>query len=188
MKKSLIVVTALILFSGAAFAQAEIGFNGMGAKVGFVMPEDPIESTIGFGLVSDLGTIMPNLALHAYVDYWGKSYDESEHYESKFSVVSIAAIAKYLISSGGSLTPYVGGGLGLEFASVSGEYTGPSVPGYTEDFDYDETETETDLGIHLVGGAMMELSPAMKGFAEVKYTIGDVDYLGIFAGVIYSLK
>ncbi|HNR68074.1 MAG TPA: outer membrane beta-barrel protein [bacterium] len=186
MKKSLIVVTALILFSGAAFAQAEIGFNGMGAKVGFVMPEDPIESTIGFGLVADLGTIMPNLALHAYVDYWGKSYDESEHYESKFSVVSIAAIAKYLISSGGSLTPYVGGGLGLEFASVSGEYTGPSVPGYTEDFDYDETET--DLGIHLVGGAMMELSPAMKGFAEVKYTIGDVDYLGIFAGVIYSLK
>ncbi|MBN1541493.1 outer membrane beta-barrel protein [candidate division KSB1 bacterium] len=184
MKKLLVAVSVLTLLSGAAFAQADIGLKGVGGKLGFIMPEDPIDSTIGFGVVGDLGTIMPNLALHAYVDYWGKSYDEGEYYEFKFSVISIAAIAKYMFETGGNLQPYAGGGLGLEFASASGEYTGPTY-GDFDSYDYDETET--DLGIHLVGGAMMDLSPQLKGFAEVKYSIGDVDYFGIYAGAIFSL-
>jgi hypothetical protein len=63
----LIVVSAL---ASATLAASDIGFCGFGARLGVVMPEDPIENTFGLGIHADLGTIADNLYLGAVGEYW----------------------------------------------------------------------------------------------------------------------
>ncbi len=188
MKKALATLALSLLLVGVSMGQANLGFNGVGARVGFVMPEDPIDNTIGFGLHADLGTIMPNLGLFGAVDYWGKTYEESGFgttIKTTFSVISVSAIAKYMFEMDGSFTPYAGGGLGLEIGRASFEYDGPQNEFFNIE---DDSDTSTDIGIHLVGGASMPLSPTLTGIAEAKYTLGDLDYLSLMVGVTYALK
>ena len=185
MKKTRIAILALItIFACSSFAKSEIGFNAVGGRIGFIMPEDPIDNTFGFGLNADLGTLMPNLTLHAYLDYWSKGYDVT-YYEWSWSVIGLGAIAKYEFAMEGNIKPYAGGGLGFNIGKWSSKYTGPTSPFLT---DVEASESETDIGIHLLGGAKMPLSPKMDGFAELKYTIDGADYLGIYVGVSYKLK
>ena len=61
----------MVLFvANLSYGQANIGFKGIGGKVGLVMPEDPIESTFGLGVVANLGTITPDIHLDAFIDFW----------------------------------------------------------------------------------------------------------------------
>lgn len=186
MKKiALMLVMGALLGSTALFAQSGIGLYGIGARLGYIMPEDPIESTLGFGAHVDLGTIMPNLTLHGYVDYWSKSYDELDYVESSFSLLGITAVAKYHFNVAGNIKPYAGGGLGLNIGSAEAKYTGPysDLVGNSE-----SSSSDSELGLNLVGGAAMELSPTLDGFAEARYNTGGVDYLGLYIGVTYKLK
>ncbi len=181
----------LLLLITSVFAQSQIGFNGVGGRFGFIMPEDPIENTIGFGVNADLGTITPDIKLFAYIDYWGKG-EEIVHYKYSYSVLGFAAIAKYEFKTSGQFVPYAGGGLGININKVKSEYDGPDLSseysGYYSASDYEYSDSETDLAIHLLGGASMPLSPKMDGFAEIKYTIaGDFDYFSIWAGINYKL-
>ena len=186
------IVFAVVLLAATlpVMGQVNIGLNGVGAQVGFVMPEDPIDNTIGFGANVDLGTLMPNLHLTGSLDYWKKSYDDNwgsgygaYDMEVSFSVISVAALAKYYFDMGQQFTPYAGGGLGLLFATSKVEVKS-SVPGVSGD----ESDTETELGVHLLGGASMPITPELDGFAELRYTLGDIDYFTILAGVTYALK
>jgi opacity protein-like surface antigen len=187
MKK--LVIIAMIFMVSTVFAQSEIGFKGVGGHIGFVMPEDPIDNTIGFGLDADLGTLMPNLHLGLYVDYWQKSYEESvgsfvsgSSWEVTFSMLNIGANVKYAFPTQGNIQPYAGGALGLGIASAS-------VESKSEYGDYSSDNSESDISIGLLGGASMPVSPMMDGFIEARYMIvGDGDYLGIFAGILYKLK
>jgi len=178
MKKVLFVVALLCMVS---LASAQVGLKGIGAHLGYVDPEDPISGTIGFGAQADLGTLMPQLALFAYVDYWGKSYDELGG-SVDFSDFDIAAIVKYYFP-GKDFKPYAGGGLGLNFASSSAHVD--AIYGIGGG---DYSTSNTDLSVHLLGGVQKELSPNLDGFAEIKYSLCKVDYLSIFAGVTYKLK
>jgi len=180
--KKLVVVMMLMLFSLAA-AKSEIGFKGVGGQIAFVMPEDPIDNTIGFGGNVYLGTLMPQLKLYAFVDYWGKSYGESSLIDVKFSMISIMAAARYGFSTSGNIKPYAGGGLGFNIGTSSVDYKGETY-GYA----VDKSESNTDLGVLLLGGASMTLSPNLEGFAEIRYNITDVEALGIYVGVTYMLK
>jgi opacity protein-like surface antigen len=187
MKKLVIVVALFFVFAGLSFAQSDIGFYGFGGRVGFVMPEDPIDNTIALGLNGDLGTIMPNLALFVYIDYWSKSYDQFNT-EVSFTTLGFGAIVKYMFEVSGDIKPYAGGGLGLQRSSSSVEYKGDDAFGGFFGESYETDASETDLGIHFLGGASMALSPAMDGFAEVKYTIDGIDHLGIYVGINYKLR
>ncbi len=189
MKKSLITAVLLLIVALplVTLAQTEIGLNGVGARIGYIMPEGDIENTLGFGLNADMGSFNKTIKLFAYLDYWGKGYDLG-YWEWSWSVIDIAAIAKYPFETQGNLKPYVGGGLGLSFNHWSSNYKGPSSPYFSEK-DFEASATDTEFAIHLLGGADMELSPKMVGFAEVKYTIaGNADYFGIFVGINYKLK
>ena len=189
MKKSLITTSLLLIFAIplVTIAQTEIGLNGVGARIGYIMPEGDIENTLGFGLNADIGTFNESIKLFAYLDYWGKGYDLG-YWEWNWSVINIAAIGKYPIEMQGSLKPYVGGGLGLSFNHWSSDYKGPASP-YVSENDLESSATDTELAIHLLGGADMELTPQMDGFAEIKYTIsGNADYFGLFVGINYKLK
>ncbi len=185
MKKAVlwvVVVVVMMSFSRIGFAQADIGFKGVGARLGYVMPEDPIENTLGFGAQAELGTIMPNLALSAILDYWKKSYDVGTNSDYGYSEFVIGALAKYYFKMNSAVKPYAGGGLGLVIGSSSWDYTniftGEKVS---------ESESDTDIGIFIQGGAEYPISPNFTGFAELKYHLGGIDYFGIFIGFNYML-
>ncbi len=186
MKKLILLLTIVFLASGSLVAQSDIGLYGVGGRVGYVMPEDPIENTLGFGANADLGTIIPDLHLSAFLDYWRKSYDYNFGFgsdaEASFSLLGIGAMVKYHFDIQNAITPYAGGGLGLSIGTSKVEFSTPYT-GKTS-----ESDSDTELGIHLAGGAMMPVSETMDGFAELRYTIGDdVDYFGIWVGVNYKL-
>jgi opacity protein-like surface antigen len=183
MKQVLVLVLALLVFTTLAVAKSDIGLKGVGGQLGFIMPEDPIDNTIGFGGHAYLGTIIPNLELYVYADYWGKKYAEATDWEAKFSVFGIAGVAKYRFDVKGNIKPYAGGGLALNIGSASADYTGP----YKQYYTTSTSSSDTELGLYLIGGASTALSTTLDGFAEIRYNTGGVDYLGIYAGVTYKL-
>jgi opacity protein-like surface antigen len=185
-KVALVLMVVALLMATSLMAKTELGLKGVGARVGYVMPEDPIDATIGFGGHADLGTLMPNLTLHGYLDYWSKSYAQSTYYDASFSVFAITAIVKYHFDMSGNIKPYAGGGLGLNIGKAKVDYTGPDYGGLYDGAS--SSSSDSELGLNLVGGAAMELSPTMDGFLEARYNTGGVDYFGIYAGITYKLK
>ncbi len=185
MKSRVVILGTFVVFLllvSSVFGQ--IGFNGIGATVGYIFPEDPIESTIAFGARADLGTIFsPNMTLMAEFLYWSKGYDESElgvDYGWSWSQIHITALTKYSFAQpGADLIPYAGGGLGLVMAKSEWD---TNIPGLSGD------ASETDLAIHLLGGIGYLLSPQMTGYAELRYTLDGADFFGIFVGVMYNLS
>jgi len=181
----LLMVVTLVLFA-ANMGYGQIGFKGVGGKVGFVAPEDPIESTFGLGVVADLGTITPDIHLGAFADYWGKSYDIFGA-EASFSLIVIGAAAKYYFPMENSkFKPYAGGRLG--FAIGKSKVT-------TEDIDTgfgiiqggETSASDTDLAFRILGGGELELSPGLNGFVEVIYELNGVDFFGVYVGIIKAL-
>ncbi|MHB2155707.1 outer membrane beta-barrel protein [Calditrichota bacterium GD2] len=169
-----------LAFVMEARAQFNFSFNGVGIYAGYVKPEDPIESTVGFGVRADLGTLMKdNITMGALIDYWGKQYGTTGN-EVTFSSVTVAPYVHYNFVTDASIMPYAGGGLGLTFNSteVTLSYLG-----------YSESASSSDTGFVLfgVGGAKMRLTDKMTGFAEARYQIGDIDVLSAVFGVIYRL-
>ena len=176
-------ILVALLIPTLSLAEANISLNGVGGRLGFVMPEDPIDNTIGLGLNADLGTLMPNLSLWGYLDFWSKGYDAG-YYEWSWTSIAIAAIAKYEFEMEGDIKPYAGGGLGFTITSWNSDYTGPAGFG----FDASTSDSNFDIGLHFLGGAAKEFSPQLTGFAELKYSIDGADYFGIYVGVSYKLN
>ena len=179
MNKCVVVLLALglvVTINPAAYAQTDIGLKGIGARVGFAMPEDPIDNTIGFGVVAKLGTFTPDIAFDAFIDFWSKGYDVGTA-EWKYTEIALGAMAKYFFPAGGDIKPYAGGGLALHYGKIS----------WDDPFFGDFSDSDTDIGIHLAGGVEKAFSPKMTGFAEAKYAIGGADYFFISAGVIFAM-
>lgn len=191
MKKLIFVafisVLAAVLFASAA--SAGIGFMGIGGRVGYVKPEDPIDGTFGVGVMANLGTIIPALRLEGSVDYWSKTYDwgiMGETAEWTWSDLMIGATAKYMIPTQGTVAPFVGGGLALhmfKWESTCDYYDYLLGENVSETCD----DTSNDIGFHAVGGVEMELSPNLKGGIEGRYAIADPDHFGIFGTITYML-
>lgn len=187
MKSLKVVVLSLMVLAifSSASAQTEIGFKGIGPRLGFVLPEDPIESTFGFGAQVDIGKIGP-MRLFAIAEFWSKSYDAWSGYEVNaewsWSQFVIGPMAKYYFNASGSIKPYTGGGVALSIGKWSWEHTDPVV-GYLE-----QSDSDTDIGFFFAAGFDFQLSPDMVGFVEGKYHMDGADYLAIFAGFTYMLK
>ncbi len=174
-----LLMLALLGFIAAlpAAHAADIGFKGIGARVGYVMPEDPIDNTFGLGLQVKLGTIIPELAFDAFVDFWSKSYDTGvSNYDASITDIGVGVLLKYYFMAEGSVKPYAGAGPALQFGSSK------------VDTPYGEaSDTDTDFALHLLGGVELPLSDQIDGLAEVKYVASDLNYFGIFAGIVYNL-
>jgi len=180
MKKYLFIVSAFLLMVSVALPQSDIGLKSVGGKIGYIMPEDPIESTLGFGIAADLGTITPAIHLGGFFEYWSKSYDISSYsykQEWSWSEFIFGATAKYYFKSSSNIKPYAGAGLNFIIGKWSWEASGFG----------DDSESETDIGFHFCGGVEHELSPTLNGFAEAKYTIDGADHFGIYVGVMYKM-
>ena len=187
MKVVLIMLVVLSTVS-LVYGQANIGFKGIGGKVGYAFPEDPLESTISFGAVVDLGTIIPALNIGAFVDYWANSYDAGTFASWGWTEINLGPFAKYYFPMDNSkFKPFAGGGLAFTFGKAKWEttdynpFTGQVISGN------EVSESETHVGFRLLGGADYELSPGLNGYVEVLYNISHVDYFGIYVGVVKVL-
>ncbi len=98
--------------------------------------------------------------------------------DATFSVIAIGATAQYYFAMDGALKPYAGAGIDFLIGSTSVDSPYGS--------QYDVHDTSTNIGFHFCGGADYPLSESMTGFGEVKYTIDDVDYFSIMAGVKFA--
>ncbi|HDL18549.1 MAG TPA: hypothetical protein ENH29_05800 [Bacteroidetes bacterium] len=189
--KTILASVLILTFATVAFSQVDIGFKGIGGKVGFVSPEDPIGSTLGLGVVADLGTITPDIHLSAFVDFWNKSYDSGSGfgYTAKWTwteMVFGAAAKYYFPMEGSKFKPYAGGGLG--FAYGKSKWTSDAInTGFGTIGGGSYSSSNTNIGFRILAGADYELSPGLTGFAEATYHIDGVDYFGIFVGVTKTL-
>jgi opacity protein-like surface antigen len=172
----LLTFVCMLCLTTLALGQ-NIGIQGIGGRLGFVLPEDPIASTIGLGVHADLGTITKDFHLSAFGDFWRKSYDHAFG-EWSLTQIGLGATAKYLFQIQSLIQPYAGAGLGFTIGHSSGESD------YTGD---EHSEWDFDLGMHLAGGAEYPFSSTLRGCAELNYHINGADYLGIWFGVTYML-
>ena len=173
--KSIFRLLAIAIFilslTGMSYGQMNIGFNGVGGKLGIAGPEgDGLGSPIMFGVLVDLGNITDVIHFGAFVDYWSKS---------NFSALTVAAIGSYYFPSESKAAPYVAAGLGLTRAKVTFDLGGLGLGS--------GSVSNNEISISVAGGVDLELSPKATGRAEFKYNLGGWDYWAITGGVIFAM-
>jgi Outer membrane protein beta-barrel domain len=181
---ALAAVAICMLTAANVSAAANVALRGIGLKVGVVNPED-IDMTLGAGLIVDLGTVHPHIALESYAGFWSQT---EEFYGSEFRVrdIAIGAKGKYLFTtSNPSLTPFAGAGLGLHFVNAHAEtpsfsFGGTVIPGTSVG------DTDTELGLDLGGGLRIDTGSQFSFVGEGWFTlVSDVNNFSLMAGAVY---
>jgi opacity protein-like surface antigen len=154
-----LVIAISVLISSEAFGQTDIGFKGIGLKLGYVDP-DKIDETMGFGAIADLGTLTLQLGWEAELAYWSKSGG---------SDVGILSSAKYSFPVPESrFSPFMGGGLGLHIFSNG--------------------EDEARLGMHILAGMDTWVSENALVFGEFRYCfVSDLNQFWLTVGIKVKL-
>ncbi len=169
MKKALVVLGLALFCTGIsqnAWAKSNLGFKRLGVDVGIVDPE-AAGSTVGFGVVADLGRLSPDIRLSTHLGYWNKS-ESSFGADASVRDISVAARASYMFHvNSPKFQPYVGAGPSLHFFHA--QVNVPGFPGMSAE------DSSTKLGLDLGGGASMPLSPKANMFGEMWYTLSDID-------------
>lgn len=161
-----IFMLVLLVFSFSD-SSAQIGFKGVGGRLGFVTADGNV-STIVFGGHVNLGEIIPGLVIVPSIDYWS---------ESILNWLSINGNVRYYFPTGGNIALFGGGGLAFNRTSVDipsfGGFGGGSV-------------SDTGISINLTGGAEMPISDTLVGTAMIMFNT-DGSQIKIMGGVTYML-
>jgi len=180
-RKAILLLTIMAIIAGTtAMAASNLGFKGANLHLAYVMPEDPIEATIGFGGGLNLGTITENIGLGVDILYWSKSYDVGT-YSWKYSDLAIKVNGRYYFPME-KMKPYVGAGLG--FHMYSWKYDEPTYTyGGVTYGGGNVSESDTKFGFQFLGGVEYPLNEKMGLFAEAEYDLADIDQFIIGAGL-----
>lgn len=151
-----------------------LGFRGIGARIGFVDPEDA-SSTVVWGAHVDAGTLVRNVHLLPYFEYWSAGA-EVGGFSTDVSDLTIAAdINVDFPLQDARITPYLGGGLGVHFLNQE-----TNVPG-------EEGSDETKFGLNLQGGMRNQIMPNLNLFGELRYSfVSDAGQLKLVGGFTYQ--
>ena len=155
-----ILILVLLVFT-LSDSSAQIGFKGVGGRLGFVTA-DGSQSGIIFGAHVNLGEIIPGLALVPNIDYWSDSID----------YLSVNANVRYYFPTGGSVDLFALGGLGFVRVKVD---LGPF-----------GSVSNTEFGLNLGGGAEIPLSDNLKGVGMLVLNTEGTQ-IKIMGGVTYML-
>lgn len=173
-------LVALVAAAPAAFAQetttareAGLGFQGLGARLGFVDPEGA-SSTLELGVHVDAGQIVRGVRLQPVVEYWSLGQSIGP-YDSDISDLSFGADVNVDFPLQDSrIVPYAGGGLGLHFLGF--DSTVPGVP----------DQSDTKLGLNIQGGIRNDIMPNLSLFGEARYNfVSDANQLKVLGGFTY---
>jgi len=189
MKKIVVLmVVAFVLSSTLPASAADIGLKKLNGQVGLLFPSTTgIDYGTSFllGAGADLGEITDNLHLVPSLTYWIMSADPEggsvEGLDVSASNFQIVADVQYYLKDVKGL--YFGGGLSLNFKSVTIEY---NITTYGTG---ESSGSETDIGIGLLAGYEMPLGKTTTGFAHAKYNIiSEMNTFAIILGVWFDMK
>jgi hypothetical protein len=173
---ALLVAAGLACFSAPSWAATSsteyrgLGFQGLGARIGFVDPEGT-SSTVALGIHVDAGEFVQHVHVVPLAEYWKVGVSGVD--VSDFNIGTDINIDFPV--EGGRVIPYAGGGLGLHFVKASD----PFVP--------DASFSDTKLGFNIQGGVRNQAMPNLGIFGEVKYSfVSDVNSLKIMGGFTYN--
>jgi len=171
-----LIVTACLISSSASAQTTNkteyrgLGFQGLGARIGFVDPEGT-SSTVDLGIHVDAGEFVQHVHIIPLVEYWKVGVSGVD-----VSDLSIGSdINVDFPVEGGRVIPYAGGGLGLHFVKADDPFT----PG--------ASFSDTKLGLNIQGGIRNQVMPNLGIFGEVKYNfVSDVNQLKLTGGFTYN--
>ncbi len=188
-KIGIIAITAFSILSFASLGQAQtnlkLGLNAVGGGIGFVNPSGSIGSTISLAGNAELGTFMNDFHLIGFAQFWTKKYAENTYWDWSWTEMVLGGGAKYYFNMQNMpFKPYAGAGLAFVFSRWSWNYSG-STNIYIKK---SESDTNIDIGAQIFAGAEYPINPKMTAYGEFRYHTDGVDFLGIYAGVLYHLK
>ena len=174
----LMVVAVLVLISLPASA-AEMGLKRIAGKVGVVFPKD-LGTGFMLGAAADMGELTDNLNLVPLISYWKSSKSESG-LDYGLSNFQIGADVQYSLKETKGL--YFGGGLSINFASISVDWPPEYAPYVSSN-----SASETKIGIDFLAGYELPIGKN-TGFANVKYNlISDINTFEINIGMWFDMK
>ncbi len=184
MSKMFLIIILISLFTSSNYSQTNIRFTGIGGKIGFIIPENPIDNTFSVSAHADLGSIFERVYVGSVAEFWSKSYNSSaladDFYDGKWSEFILAPTFKLKYYAGAKAISYFGGGIGLAFVSYRNNvvYLNRTIR---------TTKSEVDAAIFFMGGIEYPFTPLLKGVGELKYHINGANFLGIYVGLTYVL-
>jgi len=194
MKKIFAIAAATALVSSLSFAQ--LALHDIGGGVGYVSVSftnggSSSQSIGGFLLAAhaNLGELAKDLTLAPDVEYFSTSTTVNGG-TWKVGDFAINANVHYNFEMEGTIKPYVGAGLGLDFFSTTASATIPYFNGFTiVTQTVSATASATRLGINLLAGANYKLNDKMSLLLEPRYVIAsDLDNFQIKVGVTWALN
>ena len=169
-----VTMPALAQQQQATQSDVGLGIKGIGARIGFVDPEDA-SGTAALGVHMDAGTIVRGVHLTPYVEYWNAGASIGG-YDVDLSDLTFAAdVNMDFPLSGSRMTPYLGGGLGFHILSQDS-----NVPGVV-------THDDSKFGFNIQGGMRNQVMPNLSLFGEARYSfVSDMNQLKLMGGFTYQ--
>jgi len=150
--------------SRSSSSNTSFGLRGIGARLGYVDPEDA-SGTIAYGFHVDLGQPVHSVNLVPLLEYWKAG--ASGVNKSDLMVGTNVNVDFPL--QGGTVIPYLGGGLGWHHVTT----------------DLPET-SEDKFGFHLLGGVKNQVMPNLGLFGELRFSLVDsTDQFKLMGGMTY---
>ena len=182
----LLLIFVMALAGSTVYAQTDIGFKGVGGKIGLVDPEGGGGATFGLGAFADLGAIASKIHLEGNLDFWSKSFSGGG-VKSSFRDIAIGGTVKYFFPlSNPSLRPFAGGGLALHFLNVDIDIPEVNIGGTT--FGGSSSSTTTKIGFNIAGGVFYKMNEKVDLLAEFKYRIvSNFNQINLKIGALFYL-
>lgn len=174
-----LLVCLVISLSPAVFAATDIGFKGVGPRIGFIDPEGAYDGTVELGVDVNLGTWAKQLYWDLSGTYW--SAGQNYHYLNRaydWSVRDIAfrsGVNYHFIE--GDWEPFAGGGIGMHF--FSWDYAGYNGPAFDNG--------DTDFGFYIDGGVQHKFSAKMSGDAIIRFDLADPNQTALVLQLMFGL-
>lgn len=169
----------LLAFGTVASAKSDIGFKGVGPRIGFVDPEGGLDGTIEFGAAFEFGEFAPQLYWDGSASFWstGREYRYfNDNYNWTLRDLVLRSGVNYHFTEG-EWEPYAGGGLGLHF--YSWDYSGS--PSFNN-------ANDNKIGIYIDGGIEHEFSADTKGQLQLQFDFAEPDQTALLFNLIFNLK
>ncbi len=184
MLRKVYLVIIILSFSKINYCQSNIHFEGIGGKIGYVIPENPINNAFSFSLHADLGNVLNRVYVGAIAEFWSKSYNSSalanNYLDGKWSEFILAPTFKLKYYTGTKAITYIGGGFGFALVSFKNDMINL---GQT----FELNSSKLDAVLFFLGGFEYPISPMIKGIGEIKYNLGGANFFGIYLGMTYLL-